>query len=127
MHPDFKVACDMLTRTSRIDDIAPDVSIYPRALHPVTRGRQLEHVSFQIANTETLTNAAKKAEKLVGRGVRRVFLIDARRLRVHEWARELGTWSVLAPDFCIVDPVFTVPLHRGDRAVRVTRLRDGCE
>ncbi len=38
----YAVAVDMLTRTSRTDDIAPDVSVYPAARDPRTGGRQLE-------------------------------------------------------------------------------------
>jgi hypothetical protein len=33
-HPAYRVALDMLTRTSRIDDIAPDASIFARAPDP---------------------------------------------------------------------------------------------
>src|SRR5262245_66229897 len=32
----FQVACDMLTRTSKLDDIAPDASVFPEARHPST-------------------------------------------------------------------------------------------
>ena len=39
--PEFQSAADLLTRTSRIDDIAPDVSVYPAAPNPATGGRQL--------------------------------------------------------------------------------------
>ena len=42
---DFDVACDMLTRTSVLDDMAPDASVYPSAPDPVTGGRQLEQLA----------------------------------------------------------------------------------
>jgi hypothetical protein len=35
------VAVDLLTRLTRIDDIAPDVSIYPLERDPKTGGRQI--------------------------------------------------------------------------------------
>lgn len=108
--PAFNVALDMLTRTSRIDDIAPDASIYPRARNPKTGGRQLEHLAFEIASTEALSHAGRKAAKLVGRGVRRAFAIDVERGRVLEWSRELETWSILDPTASIEDLVFAVPL-----------------
>src|SRR5690349_8282101 len=62
--PELQVACDMLTRTSRIDDIAPDASVYPVARHPVTGKRQLDHVSFEVVSTTSLGYAGRKAGKL---------------------------------------------------------------
>ena len=49
--PEFHVASDMLTRTSRTSDVAPDVSVFPRAPHPETGGRQLEHLAFEVVST----------------------------------------------------------------------------
>jgi Uma2 family endonuclease len=109
-HRDFKVAVDMLTRTSRIDDIAPDVSVFPRARNPETGGRSLEQLTFEVVSTESLSHATIKAEKLSGRGVRRVFAIDIRRERVLEWSRILGTWSVLDVRGYIEDTTLAVPL-----------------
>src|SRR6185436_3393747 len=107
---EFKVAADMLTRTSKIDDIAPDASIYPAARHPKTGRRQLDHLSFELVSTETLGYAARKAAKLAGRGVRRVFAIDIERSRALEWSVALGAWSVLDAAGHIVDPALAVPL-----------------
>ena len=109
-HPDFTVAVDLLTRTSRIDDFAPDVSVYPTAKHPVTGGRQLEQIAFEIASTESLGHAGKKAGKLTGRGVRRVFAIDVERERVLEWSTVLGQWSILDLTSTIADPALAVAL-----------------
>jgi len=108
---DFNVALDMLTRTSRIDDIAPDASVYPAARNPVTGGRQLEHMAFEIVSTQSLGNAAKKASKLSGRGVRRVFAIDIERGRALEWSAALGEWSILDQRDVIADPALAVPLR----------------
>jgi hypothetical protein len=107
---EFKVAADMLTRTSKIDDIAPDASIYPAARHPKTGRRQLDHLSFELVSTETLGYSARKAAKLAGRGVRRVFAIDIERSRALEWSVALGAWSVLDAAGHIVDPALAVPL-----------------
>jgi len=109
-HADFNVAIDMLTRTSKIDDIAPDVSVFPRERDPVTGGRRLEQLAFEVVSTQSLAIATTKAEKLAGRGVRRVFAIDVKRERALEWSRELGTWSVLDPNGYIEDPALAVPL-----------------
>jgi Uma2 family endonuclease len=107
---DFQVAIDMLTRISENTDRAPDASVYPRARDPRTGGRQLEHLAFEVVNTEALADAAKKARDLCGRGVRRVFAIDVVRARAFEWSHELGTWSLLDPVASIEDPTLAAPL-----------------
>ena len=55
--PEFETAADLLTRTSEVDDIAPDVSVYPDAPDPATGRRQLEQLAFEIASTQSLGNA----------------------------------------------------------------------
>src|SRR5580700_7264431 len=69
----YDVASDMLTRTSEKGDLAPDASVFPEARDPVTGGRRLEELAFEVLSTEELSHAAKKARALCGRGVRRVF------------------------------------------------------
>lgn len=103
-------AVDMLTRTSKVDDIAPDISVYPLARDPRTGGRQLEELAFEIASSESLGHAGAKAAKLVSRGVRRVFAIDVERDRALEWSKELGRWSILDRRAQIEDPALAVPL-----------------
>ncbi len=107
---DFDVASDMLTRTSRTSDVAPDVSVFPCARHPETGGRQLEQLAFEIVSTESLGHAGRKAAKLAARGVRRVFAIDVERARALEWSHALGTWSVLETSAHIEDPALAAPL-----------------
>jgi hypothetical protein len=113
-HADFQVACDMLTRTSKIDDFAPDVSVYPRAPDPVTGGRQIEQLVFEIVSTASMATTSRKAEKLAARGVRRIFAIDIERDRALEWSRVLATWSVLSSHGSIEDPALAVPLSIDD-------------
>jgi Uma2 family endonuclease len=108
--PEFEVACDLLTRTSQVDDFAPDVSVSPSALDPTTGRRQLAQLVFEIVSTQTLRNAGRKAAKLAARGVRRVFAIDLERSRALEWSAELGAWSVLDSSGQIDDPALDVPL-----------------
>jgi hypothetical protein len=107
----FRVAADMLTRTSLTSDVAPDVSVLPRALDPRTGKRQLEHLSFELVSTQSMSNAARKAALLAGRGVRRVFAIDVKRQRVLEWAARRGEWRLLGSSGPIEDLVFAVPLR----------------
>jgi Uma2 family endonuclease len=106
----FEVAADLLTRTSRGDDIAPDVSVYPDAPDPRTGGRQLEQLAFEIVSTQSLGDAAGKAAKLASRGVRRVFAVDVTRSRVLEWSTSAGAWQELDAASHIEDPALEVPL-----------------
>lgn len=108
--PAFDVACDMLTRTSARDDIAPDVSVFPRARHPLTGRRQLEHLAFEVVSTQSLGDAGAKAASLVERGVRRVFAIDIERARALEWSASLESWSMLDINGFIEDEALAVPL-----------------
>jgi len=127
---DREVAVDMLTRTSRRDDMAPDASVFPRARDPGTGGRQLEELAFEVLSTERSSHAEEKAAKLVARGVRRVFGVDIVRRRVLEWSRELEGWSVLPLDAPIEDDALAIPLPleplvdatlAGDATVRAFR------
>ncbi|HEU4731669.1 MAG TPA: Uma2 family endonuclease, partial [Kofleriaceae bacterium] len=106
----FEAACDLLMRTSEIDDVAPDLSVYPEAPDPATGGRQLEQLAFEVVSTQSLGGAGRKAAKLAARGVRRVFAIDVERSRALEWSLALGTWSVLDAGGYITDPALEVPL-----------------
>lgn len=106
----FDVASDMLTRTSMTNDIAPDVSVFPRARHPQTGGRQLEQLAFEVVSTQSLGDAGRKAASLVTRGVRRVFAIDIERGRALEWSATLEGWSMLDINGVIEDDVLAAPL-----------------
>ena len=57
-----------------------------------------------------MSHATKKAAKLVGRGVRRVFAIDIMRGRLVEWSREIDNWNVLDLRGVLEDPALAVPL-----------------
>lgn len=108
--PGFEVSCDLLTRTSQVDDVAPDASVYPEAPDPRTGGRQLEQLAFEVVSTQSLAYAGRKAGKLAGRGVRRVFAIHLKRSRVLEWSAALGTWQALDPEGHIEDAALALPL-----------------
>lgn len=110
VHADFDVAVDMLTRTSETSDLAPDVSVFPRAPDPETGGRRIEELVFEVLSSESLNHAAGRALTLVARGVRRVFAIDVALERAFEWSRELATWRSLDPSTSIEDPTLAVPL-----------------
>jgi Uma2 family endonuclease len=107
--PEFEAAADLLTRTSEIDDLAPDVSVYPDA-PAATGGRQIEELAFEIVSTQSLGHAGRKAKKLVDRGVRRVFAIDIERSRALEWSRALDSWRVLDDAEHLADRALAVAL-----------------
>jgi hypothetical protein len=131
--PGFNAATDMLTRTSRMDDFAPDGSVYPVARDPVTGGRQLEQLAFEVTSAESLAHAGRKAAELVRRGVRRVFAIDVERQRGLEWSSRTGGWEILGPDAVIDDPALVIPLpvhdlvaaaHSDDAVARALLAKD---
>jgi hypothetical protein len=105
---EFQVACDLLSRVTRIDDFAPDVSVFPVAPDPRTGGRQLDQLAFEVIGKKSLARTTRKAAKLVARGVRRVFAIDVERSRALEWSSADDDWREVQD--AIEDPVFDVPL-----------------
>jgi hypothetical protein len=106
----FVGAVDMLTRTSVDSNFAPDASVFPAERDPVTGGRKLEELAFEVASTQPLDDAGDKARELVRRGVRRVFCIVVRHRRVVEWSAETDSWSPLPDSASIDDPCFVRPL-----------------
>jgi Uma2 family endonuclease len=118
--PGYNAASDMLTRTSPIDDFAPDGSIYPAARDPSTGGRRLEELAFEVVSSESLAHAGRKAASLRARGVRRVFAIDVERERGLEWSVETAGWQILAGDAEIADPALALPLLVHDLVSAVT-------
>jgi Putative restriction endonuclease len=107
---EFQVALDTLIRTSRVDNFAPDVSVYPEAPDPRTGGRQLDQLAFEVVSKQRLAHSTRKARKLTGRGVRRVFAIVVKQSKALEWSTARGTWRPLDPDGVIDDPALAVPL-----------------
>jgi Uma2 family endonuclease len=120
---EFDVACDLLTRTSKTNDLAPDVSVFSRAPDPQTGRRQLAQLAFEVVSTESLSHAGKKAAELIARGVRRVFAINVERERALEWSSALGTWSMLDTSAYIEDPALATPLPI-EALVRATKADD---
>lgn len=107
---EFEAAFRLLTRTSEIDDIAADVSVYPVAPDPDTGGRRIEQLAFQVVSTDSLEMVTARAAKLTGRGVRRIFAIDSEQPRALEWSAAASIWRELDPAGHIEDPALEVPL-----------------
>jgi hypothetical protein len=84
--------------------------VFPLGPDPVTGGRQLEHLAFEVVSKQSLGYAGRKAAKLAARGVRRVFAIYVERGRALEWSAEGAAWRDLDPDGQIDDPALAAPL-----------------
>lgn len=112
--PDFRVLIDVLMRTSHDTDIAPDASVLPRAPDPITGGRQIDQLTFEIATSQSLGFVARRARKFRARGVRRVFAIhiakNPLRNRVYEWSVARDAWEPMGSDAVIDDPALAIPL-----------------
>lgn len=108
--PGFAAAVDMLTRLNAGTDLAPDVSVFPAAPDPVTGRRQLEHITFEVCDSEDTAHVTDKARRFTARGVRRVFYVQVRQRTVHEWDAATDLWHAMPPGAEIVDPCFAVPI-----------------
>jgi hypothetical protein len=106
----YTVAVDMLTRTSPTSDFAPDVSIFPSAPDPKTKGRRLEELAFEVASKQRLKVPTDKARKLIQRGVRRVFCVLVKQRRVLEWSAEADGWATVLDAAVITDRCLVRPL-----------------
>ena len=117
---EYTTAVDMLTRTSKTSDFAPDVSVVARAR---TADNQLPmtEIAFEIADSQTRGDARWKAEKLAQRGCRRVFLLDVERSVLCEYDHAQQDWQELASDALIEDPVFATSLTASDLVKQLLR------
>ncbi|MEZ4410265.1 MAG: Uma2 family endonuclease [Polyangiales bacterium] len=108
--PGYRAAVDMLTRSKKETDAAPDVSVFPEGADPVTGGRKLEEIAFEVCDTEGDKHVTAKARALAMRGVRRLFYIRLSDRAVHEWDHPSGAWARLSDDAVIEDRCFRVPI-----------------
>ncbi len=117
--PGYVAAVDMLTRSKKETDAAPDVSVFPEGTDPVTGGRRLEEIAFEVCDTEGDKHVTAKVRALAMRGVRRLFYIRVTDRAVHEWEHPSGSWARLADDAVIEDRCFRVPIPVGALVDRV--------
>ena len=108
--PGYVAAVDMLTRSKKETDAAPDVSVFPEGADPVTGGRRLEEIAFEVCDTEGDKHVTAKVRALAMRGVRRLFYIRVSDRAVHEWEHPSGSWARLDDDAVIEDRCFRVPI-----------------
>ncbi len=106
----YEGAVDMLTRADDDTDAAPDISVFPSGEDEETGGRKLEEIAFEVLDTERMSHATKKVEKLAARGVRRLFAIRVAERKVYQWDHAHGDWTEFADGDHITDRCFRVPL-----------------
>lgn len=122
---DYCAAIHLLTRTAHDCDFAFDACILAEAPDPVTGGRQLEELAFDICSKETLHIPTIKARELARRGVRRVFCLlipddeeeapeelrqRAERNQMLAWSRATDGWEPMLDEAALEDRCFVHPL-----------------
>jgi len=112
--PGFRVGVDLLTRVAERSEVAPDACVYPEGRDE--GHRRLEELAFEVLASESRPHAARKAQLLVARGVRRVFAIDLNYSQVLEWEPASNEWRAMVPgsvidDRCLVRPLSTNALR----------------
>jgi hypothetical protein len=105
----YVASTELLTRTDKKSDFATDVCVRRKGTDPETGGRFLEEISFEVANSQTLSKLEKRAKKLVARGVRRVFGILVKAEKVQEWTRD--GWKERPLSGEVRDQAFKKPLR----------------
>ena len=126
VRPEFQAAVDMLTRADRHSDVAPDACVFPKA-PTVSGGRRLEHLVFEVLDSQSVANVTVKVRLLKKRGVRRLFILDINAATVSEWIQ--GSWNelskVIEDPTCFVRPLGLKALLEAadaDREVALARL-----
>jgi hypothetical protein len=108
--PGYRAAVDMLTRTDRRNDAAPDVSVVAIERDPETGGRRVEEIAVEVVDTESVDHVTGKARRFARRGVRRVFYVRVASRAVYEWSHADDAWRRLGAADVIEDRCFSVPI-----------------
>jgi hypothetical protein len=93
---------------STVQELRPDASILRQGTDPATGDRYIEDLSFEVVNTQSMSNVRGKAQRLVARGVRRVFAIFVKKGQVMEWSAKSGEFLPVVGE--IRDPSLRMPL-----------------
>jgi hypothetical protein len=109
--PGYEVAADLLTRHDQESDFATDVCVFKEDADPVTGGRHLEELAFEIVSEQGDHSVTEKAVRMQRRGVRRIFAVWVKGVRrVCEWSAEDRGWWPLESGGHIEDPSLVAPL-----------------
>src|SRR5690606_3130170 len=102
--PGYIVSTDLLTRFGPKSDFATDVCVRKVGIDPETGARYLEELAFEIVNQQSLRHITVRAEDIIGRGVRRLIVIFAKRREVTEWSQAEHRFVPLPLDGMLEDP-----------------------
>jgi hypothetical protein len=104
--PDLDPTASELPRT--VQEVRTDACILREGIDPATGDRYVEELSFEVANTQSLTDLRKKAQRLLARGARRVFAILVKKGQVLEWSAASSDFVPIVGE--IRDPSLRLPL-----------------
>lgn len=108
--PGYVVSTDLLTRFGPKSDFATDVCIRKLGNDPETGARFLEELAFEVVNEQSMRHVTRRAEDIVGRGVRRLIAIFVKRGTVAEWSQAEGRFVPLPLDGELDDPTLAMPI-----------------
>lgn len=106
-HVDGAAKAALRDGADRYSDVAPYASIFP-VERAQEGGRKLEHLVFEVRDTQPLVDVTRKAQLLAARGVRRIFCLEVQAGRILEWAS--NAWSELPGEGVIQDSILAAPL-----------------
>lgn len=120
--PEYIVSTDLLTRHGPGDDFATDTCVRKAGIDPATGHRYLEELSFEVFHTQARAHAERRAQVVVGSGVRRMFGLFVRptdeeaeaeghvEISVEEWLPKAKKWKRLSVGDAIEDACLASPL-----------------
>jgi hypothetical protein len=116
--PGYAASTELLTRVDAGADFATDACIRKVGRDPETGSRYLEEISFEVKHKQSQADITARARQLIGRGVRRVFVIHVREDAqgmlhagpVKEWLARQNDWFELPPHAEIVDRCLSQPV-----------------
>ncbi len=108
--PGYEAASDLKTRFDEESDFASDTAILKEGIDPETGTRYLEEVAFEIVSEQGPGVVTGKAQRMMRRGVKRVFAIFVKKGEVAEWSPSEKRWVTLHPSSSIVDKRLVEPL-----------------
>jgi hypothetical protein len=108
--PGYISAVDLLTRHGETSDFASDACVFREGIDPATGTRHLEEIAFEVVSEQSEHEVTDKAVAMRRRGVRRIFAIFVKGLRLSEWSHERQGWISLGGDSRIEDRCLMPPL-----------------
>ncbi len=106
----YEAASDLKTRFDEESDFASDTAILKKGVDPQTGTRHLEKVAFEIVSKQRRALVTEKTQRMIRRGVERVFAIFVKKGEVAEWSTAEKQWVTLHPSSSIEDDRLVAPI-----------------